>query len=358
MGIYKALRRGSSGTNLWRVKRAAYFVPHFEQLSRSLLWFLFTLRTFRGNRPCLTKEWQGRGRCLSLSPSHCLVLGNLIHNMLFLVWLKAHQIRSVEIHGAMTSQWQVNGAAPVEWQKLTWKFTIIGIFCKSVALLSMYELFWVDGLPVKPYYQYGNQDYLSFYGLRSLISLLGALLLPYYWMHFSSFTAVASFSTAVACLLAWYVAPVHCEEGDTLPLLSGPCSSDSVSVNRRMLHCTARKLFKETNQPCRKVSQFVPAGVERAHLHWVKQSDDYANSLGRRVRRLLMWFPFRSLMSMWKRSPAFADFPTAAAWIRCRSKCVFPCAGLQTALCSGAQPPIRARLHRLDPEVTTMALWH
>lgn len=43
MGIYKPLRRGCSGTNLWRVKSAAYFVPYFEQLSHSLVWFLFTL---------------------------------------------------------------------------------------------------------------------------------------------------------------------------------------------------------------------------------------------------------------------------------------------------------------------------
>lgn len=43
MGIYKPLRRGCSGTNLWRVKSAAYFVPYFEQLSHSLVRFLFTL---------------------------------------------------------------------------------------------------------------------------------------------------------------------------------------------------------------------------------------------------------------------------------------------------------------------------
>lgn len=67
MGIYKPLRRGCSGTNLWRVRRAAYFVAHFEQLSHSLAWFLFTLILqghFRGICPFLTKERQGTGRCL------------------------------------------------------------------------------------------------------------------------------------------------------------------------------------------------------------------------------------------------------------------------------------------------------
>lgn len=43
MGIYKPLRKGCSGTNLWRDKSAAYFVPYFTQLSHSLIWFLFTV---------------------------------------------------------------------------------------------------------------------------------------------------------------------------------------------------------------------------------------------------------------------------------------------------------------------------
>lgn len=41
VGISKPLSRGCGGTNLWRVERAAYFVPHFEQLSHSLVYSAF-----------------------------------------------------------------------------------------------------------------------------------------------------------------------------------------------------------------------------------------------------------------------------------------------------------------------------
>lgn len=49
MGIYKPLKRGSSGTNLWKDKSAAYFVPYFTGLPHSshlVLVYFDCLNTF------------------------------------------------------------------------------------------------------------------------------------------------------------------------------------------------------------------------------------------------------------------------------------------------------------------------
>lgn len=112
----------------------------------------------------------------------------------------------------------------------------------------MNQLFWLDGLPVVPYFR---MKILSFYELESLISFgctsIAVLLDAFFKVHYHG-------------ILAWYVAPVRCEEGGTVcfwtSFLSGPGSSDSVAVNRTMLHCTSLKSFEEAKKsfimcPCR-----------------------------------------------------------------------------------------------------------
>lgn len=85
MGIYKPLRRGCDGTNLWRDKSAAYFLPYFTGLSHFahlVLVYSYLLSTLFSLFRLFFSRSKGQQVCFSF----CCVEGAASHFFFLSPW--------------------------------------------------------------------------------------------------------------------------------------------------------------------------------------------------------------------------------------------------------------------------------